>query len=162
MNKIAKSLLVTSLLVSSVGLVTIASAKSFGDGPGCGRSSHHAGQGRHEGGKGRYLERLARRLNMTDEQRAEIETVLHGSREQMAELRDEMRTNRAQIRELVSQADFDETAVRGMADKQGDLKAEMIVLRARQRSEMKALLTDEQIAQLDEMRKGKYFRGHRH
>ncbi len=162
MNKIAKSLLVTSLLVSSVGLVTIASAKSYGDGPGCGRSSHHAGTGQYDGGKGRHLKHLARRLNMTDEQRADIEAVLDNSREQMAEMRAEMRANRAQLRDLTRQAELDEAAVRGMADRQGDLKAEMIVLRARQRSEMKALLTDEQIAQLDEMREGKHFRGHRH
>lgn len=162
MNKMTKSLLVTSLLVCSVGLVTIASAKSSGDGPGYGRSSHHAGHGQCDHGKGRYLKRLARCLDVTDEQRAEFEAVMSKSRKQMAELRDEMRANRTQLRDLTRQAEFDEAAVRGMADRQGDLKAEMIVLRARQRSEIKALLTDEQIAQLDEMREGKHFRGHRH
>ena len=162
MKKFAKSILVVTLLVSSVGLVTMASAKPDSDGPGCGRSSHHAGQGQHDRGKGRYLERLTRRLDMSDEQRAGIEAVLDNSREQMAKLRDEMRANRAQLRDLTGQSGFDEDAVRGVADKQGDLKAEMIVLRARQRSEMKALLSDEQRAQLDEMRKGKHFRGRHH
>lgn len=75
---------------------------------------------------------------------------------------DEVRVNRAQLRDLTRQSGFDEDVVRVVADKQGDLKAEMIVLRARQRSEMKALLSDEQRAQLDEVRKGKHFRGHRH
>jgi len=75
---------------------------------------------------------------------------------------DEVRANRAQLRDLTRQSGFDEDVVRVVADKQGDLKAEMIVLRARQRSEMKALLSDEQRAQLDEVRKGKHFRGHRH
>lgn len=77
----------------------------------------------------------------------------------MASLRDAMQANRARIRELVSQVDFDAAAVRGVAGKQGELKAEMIVLRARQRSAMKALLTDRHRAQLDEMREGKHFPG---
>ena len=162
MKKFTKSILVATLLASSAGLVTMASAKPFSDGPGCGRSSHHEGKGQHDRGKGHHLERMARRLNMTDEQRAEFATVMEGSREQMTGLRDEMRTNRAKIRDLVSQADFDEAAIRGIAGQQGDLEAEMIVLRARQRSEMQALLTDEQRTQLAEMREGKHFRGRHH
>ena len=161
MKKFAKSIFVVTLLVSSVGLVTMVSAKPFSDGPGCGRGSHQAGQGQHDRSKGRYMKRLARRLNMTDEQRADIEAILGNSRDQMAGLRDEMRANRAQIRDLTRLSGFDEDAIRGAADKQGDLKAEMIVLRARQRAEMRALLTDEQRAQLDDMREGKHSRGHR-
>lgn len=158
MKTLTKSLVAGALLASSVGLVTAVAAMPYGDGPGCGRGGHHMSQGRHFGGHSSKLERMADRLSVTDEQRTEIRAIADGSRQQMVELRDEMRANRVQLRELTRQTPLDEAAVRSIADKQGDLKAEMIVLRARQRSEVKAVLTDEQRAQMDEMRERKHAR----
>lgn len=162
MKTATKSVLAATLIASSVGLTTMVSAMPFGDGPGCGRGSHHMGPGERVGERGPKLERLAHRLNMTDEQRAEIEAIRSGSQKQMVELREKIRANRDQIRELIRQPDFDEAAIRSVADEQGDFKADMIVLRARQRSGMRAVLTDEQRDQLDEMPKRKHFRGRGH
>jgi protein CpxP len=159
MKKLTKSLLAMTLVVSSVGLVTVVSAMPFADGPGCGRAGHYTAHSKHHGGRGPNLERLADRLDMTEQQRAEIKTMLDDSRQQMKGLREQMRANRAQLRDLTQQAEFDEAAVRNVADEQGDLKAEMIVLRARQRHEMKAVLTDEQRVKLDEMWQRKNHRG---
>ena len=159
MRKLTKSLLATTLVVSSVGLVTVVAAMPFADGPGCGRAGHHMAHSKHDGGRGPNLERLASRLDMTEQQRAEIKAILDDSRQQMVKLREQMRENRGQLRELVGQAGFDEAAVRSIADNQGDLKAETIVLRARQRHEMRAVLTDEQRVQLDEMWKHRKHRG---
>jgi len=159
MKKLTKSLLAMTLVVSSVGLVTVVSAMSFADGAGCGRAGHYMAHSKHDRGRGPNLERLADRLDMTEQQRAEIKAMLDDSRQQMANLREQMRENRIQLRDLAGKTDFDETAVRSIADEQGDLKAETIVLRARQRHEMKAVLTDEQRVQLDEMWKRKNRRG---
>lgn len=159
MKKLTKSLLAATLVVSSVGLVTVVSAMPFADGPGCGRAGHHMAYSKHSSSRGPNLERLADRLDMTEEQRAEIKVILDDAREQMVELREQIRENRVELRELTGQAEFDEVAVRSLADKQGDLKAEAIVLRARQRHDMKAVLTDEQLVQLDEMRNRKHYRG---
>ena len=159
MKTLTKTALAATLIAGSVGLTTMVSAMPFGDGPGCGRGGQHMGSGQRVGDRGPNLERLAYRLNMTEEQRAEAKAILDDSRQQMVELRDRMRANRDQIRDLTLQPDFDEAAVRSVADEQGDLKAEMIVLRARQRSEMKAVLTEEQRARLNEMRKEKRQRG---
>lgn len=159
MKKLTKSLLTMTLVVSSVGLVTVVSAMPFADGPGCGRAGHHMAHSKHYGGRGPNLERLADRLDMTGQQRAEVKAILDDSRQQMVKLREQIRENRVQLRDLAGKADFDEAAVRSIADKQGDLKAETIVLRARQRHEMKAVLTDEQRVQLDEMWKRKNQRG---
>lgn len=158
MKTLTKSLVAGVVLASSVGLVTVVAAMPSGDGPGCGRSGHHMGHGRHSGGHGLKLERLADRVNATDEQRAAIRAIADGSRQQMTNLRDEIRANRGQLKELTRQTPLDEAAVRSVADKQGELKAEMIVMRARERSEMKAVLTDEQRAELDEMRGRKHLR----
>lgn len=158
MKTLTKSLVAGAVLASSIGLVTVVAAMPSGDGPGCGRSGHHMGHGRHFGGYGSKLERLADHLNVTDEQRAAIRAITDDSRQQMAELRDEMRANRGQLKGLTRQTPLDEAAVRSVAVKQGDLKAEMIVMRARQRSEMKAILTDEQRAELGEIRERKHLR----
>lgn len=158
MKTLTKSLVAGVLLASSVGLVTVVAAMPSGDGPGCGRSGHHMGHGRQFAGHLSKLERLADHLDVTDEQRAAIRAIADDSRQQMAELRDEMRANWGQLKELTRQTPLDEAAVRSVADNQGDLKAEMIVMRARQRSEMKAVLTDEQRAQLDELRERKHLR----
>lgn len=107
--------------------------------------------GKQEGRRGPNLERLADRLDMTEQQRADTKAILDDSRQQMVKLRDQMRENRGQLRDLAGQADFDEAAVRSIADKQGDLKAETMLLRARQRHEMRVVLTDEQRVQLDQM-----------
>jgi Spy/CpxP family protein refolding chaperone len=159
MKKLTKSLLAMTLVVSSVGLVTMVSAMPFADGAGCGRGGHHMGHSKHHGGGGPNLERLADRLDMTEQQRAEIKVMFDDSRQQMANLREQIRENRTQLRELAGQAEFDEAAVRSIAERQGDLKAETIVLRARQRHEMKAVLTDDQRVQLEEMWKRKNHRG---
>jgi Spy/CpxP family protein refolding chaperone len=155
MKKLTKSLLAMTLVVSAVGLVTVVSAKPFADGPGCGRAGHHMMHGKHDGRRGPNLERLADRLDMTEQQRADTKAILDDSRQQMVKLREQMRENRVQLKNLAGKTDFDEAAVRSIADKQGDLKANMIVLRARQRHAMKAVLTDEQRVQLDDMRERK-------
>ena len=61
MKKLTKSLLAMTLVVSSVGLVTMVSAMPFADGAGCGRGGHHMGHSKHHGGGGPNLERLADR-----------------------------------------------------------------------------------------------------
>jgi len=159
MNTLLKLVLVVTLIAGSVSLTAMASAMPFGDGPGCGRAGHYMGAGQHPGNRGPNLERLSEKLNLTDEQRAEIKAIMGGSRQQMGELRDKLQVNRDKLRDLVRQTEFDESVVRRIADEQGDMKAEMIVLRARQRSEMRAVLNDDQLARLDEMRKGKHHRG---
>lgn len=159
MKKLTKYALATTLVVSAVGLVTVVSAKPFADGPGCGRAGHHMMHGKQDGRRGPNLERLADRLDMTEQQRADTKAILDDSRQQMVKLRDQMRENRGKLRDLAGTTDFNEAAVRSIADKQGDLKAETIVLRARQRHAMQAVLTDEQRVQLDEMRKHRKHRG---
>lgn len=159
MKRLTKSVLAIVLATGSVALVTVATAMPFGDGPGCGRGGHHTGQGQAFSGMGPNLDRLADRLDMTDQQRSEIEDIQRETRQQMSALRDKMEVNRSEIRELVQSDDYDEDAVRRVADEQGDLRAEMIVLRAQMRHDMKNVLNDDQVAQLDDIRPGKHRRG---
>lgn len=159
MNKHTKSILAAALIAGTIGVTAAVSAMPNGPGPGCDRGGHSMKYGQHERGKGPNLERMAARLGLSDEQRVEIKTIIDGSLDEATDLREQMRANRDQLRELMQQGGFDEAAVRSIADKQGDLKADMIVLRARQRSEMQAVLTDGQRAKMAEMRERKNHRG---
>jgi protein CpxP len=148
MKRLSKPVLAGVLIVSSLGLAATISAKPFGDGPDCERGGH----------RGFNVERMADRLDLTDDQRAKVEAIVDESRQQMSDLRDKMQANREQLRQLTQQSPFNETAVRNVADTQGDLKADMIVLRTQQHAEINAVLTDEQRAQWEEMRgkRGRY------
>jgi Spy/CpxP family protein refolding chaperone len=108
---------------------------------------------------GPNLDRLADRLNLIDEQRAEVEAIQREARQQMVVLKDRMKANRSQIRDLVGSEDYDENAVRRVAGEQGDLRAEVIMLRARMRHDMKRVLNDDQLAQLDSLQPRKQGRG---
>lgn len=151
MKKSSKALLASVLIVSSLGLVATVSAKQYGDGPNCERSGHRMGEGHKHGGKGFNLDRMARKLDLGDDQRTQIEAIMEASKQQMSDQRDKMQANREQLRALMMQSPLDETAVRKVADAQGDLKADMIMLRAQQRAKINAILTDEQRAELEDM-----------
>ena len=149
MKKSFKTLLATALVVSSLGIAGQVAAMPYGGGPdGCMRGGQKMGPG----GKGFNVERMTRKLNLTDEQSTQVQAIVDGYSEQMTDLRTKMQENRETLREFARQTPFDEAEVRKLADEQGDLKADMIVLRAQQRSEINAILTDEQREQMQSMR----------
>ena len=63
------------------------------------------------------------------------------------------------IRDLVRSEDSDENAIRRGAEEQGDLRAEVILLRAQVRHDRKRLLNDDWLTQLGGLRPGKHERG---
>ncbi len=151
MKKSSKALLASVLIVSSLGLVATVSAKQYSDRPDCERGGHHMGSGHERGDKGFKLDRMAKKLNLGDDQRTQIEAIMEASKQQMSDQRDKVQANREQLRSLTMQSPLDEVAVRTIADAQGDLKADMIFLRAQQRAKINAILTDEQRAELEDM-----------
>ena len=152
MNKLSKVLLAGVLTVSSLGLMTAVFAKPYGDGPGCERGGHHMGAEHGSGERGGNVDRMAKKLNLTDDQRTQIEAIVEASKQQMSDQRDKVQANREQLKELTQQSPLNEAEVRRVADAQGDLKADMIVLRAQQRAKINAVLTNDQRAQLEDVR----------
>ncbi len=151
MKKSSKALLASVLIVSSFGLGSTVSAKEHGDRPDCERGGHHMGESDKHGNKGFNVDRLARKLDLGDDQRTQIEAVVEASKQQISAQRDKMQANREQLRSLTMQRPLDVAAVRTFADAQGDLNADMIVLRAQQRAKINTILTDEQRAELEDM-----------
>lgn len=159
-KKAVVSTLVAGLLVA---LVAVGSVSAFQRGGGCGMGpmGKHAaaGYGMPMGMGDRMMPmlRMMEKLNVTDEQRDKIWAVMDKNRSAVREHITEMMQNRKALRAVVEAEPFDATLVRKLADSQGRAKADMIVLRARGRQEIKALLTPEQQAQfkaLQERRRG--------
>lgn len=150
MNKSLKAVLASALIVSSLGLVVPVSAKPQGESADC--DSGRLMDGFHKRGeKGFNVDRMAKKLDLSENQRAQIEDIKAAAKQQMKDHRDKFRANREQLKSLTMQSQLDETALRKVAEAQGDLKAEMIVLRAQQRVKINGILTSEQRAKLADM-----------
>ncbi|MDJ0655526.1 MAG: Spy/CpxP family protein refolding chaperone [Xanthomonadales bacterium] len=98
------------------------------------------------------IERMAGELQITDEQRDAIRAVVDGVRPQLREVFDGMRENREAIRETTFADSYDAAAVAQLAEVQGDLMAQTIVIRHQARADVMNLLTPEQRTQLAGMR----------
>ena len=68
--------------------------------------------------------------------------------------------NRKQLRTVMNRGTYDEAKVQQLAQAQGNLKAEMIVLRTKTQSQIRNVLTDQQREQLQQMRTRHGFYGH--
>lgn len=121
-----------------------------------GQSEAYAkGYGRHAHG-GAGFERMLERLDLTTEQRGAIGAIVERTRPQMRALREQMRANHEQLRALGQGGTPDESELRRLANVQGQLMADMIVLRTKMRSEIHAVLSDEQRHQLEQMREQRH------
>ncbi|UCE89342.1 MAG: Spy/CpxP family protein refolding chaperone [Pseudomonadota bacterium] len=97
------------------------------------------------------VERLAGRLDLSDEQRAQVQTIFEKAQPEMQKLRTEMMENRETIRSLATGNKASEAEIRKLANTQGTKVAEMIVLRSGVHNEISAVLTDAQREQFAQM-----------
>lgn len=118
----------------------------------------HGGPGR-EGGPGRGgfrggpggrdgLGPLARNLNLSDEQKAQVKKITDSFEESTKALHEQMRSLHESERDALKDGAFDEAAVRAAAQARANVQVELEVARARMMSQVFALLTPEQKAQL--------------
>jgi Spy/CpxP family protein refolding chaperone len=99
--------------------------------------------------------------NLTTEQKAQLEQIRNEARDTSRELREAMLDTRAELRTAIAENAGLET-VRSLAEKRGDQKTEMIVLRAQTRDKINGVLTEEQRQQLAEMRASRKDGPHHH
>ena len=162
MNKIATTLLVSSL---ALGGFTLANAD---DDRYEKEDRYEKGEYyKHDGHKGKYcdkhskksayrLEKMIKRLSLSDEQATQVRNINESYKPQMEALREKMKENRKQLREEMHAESIDQSKVKQLAQSTGDLKANKIILRAEMRSEIHKVLTK---AQREEMKKMKEHRG---
>jgi Spy/CpxP family protein refolding chaperone len=101
---------------------------------------------------GDLLGHLSRELNLTDEQKTQIKKIMDSAEESTKALREQMRTLHESQPDPMNTA-FDEAAVRAAAEARAKIDVELEVAHARVMSQVLAVLTPEQKAQLSEKRK---------
>ena len=142
MNRRNKLIIASALLIGAISAGGIA----FGEG------RHHGGGDLGFGHGPERIERMAERLDLSDEQRDSIRAIVDKARPAFREYGDSLRDNREKLRELAQADDADQAAIRALADAQGGAMADMIVLRTDMMREVRAVLTPEQRKELENRR----------
>jgi Spy/CpxP family protein refolding chaperone len=98
-------------------------------------------------GRGDGLGPIARDLNLSDEQRTQIQKITDSSRENMKALQDQLRVLSENEPDSLTSA-YDEAAVRADAEARAKVEVELSVARAKMLSQIGAVLTTEQKAKI--------------
>jgi protein CpxP len=93
------------------------------------------------------LPMLARELNITDAQKAQIKTIADSHRDEWKALGDRARTARQALQQAVTADTVDEGLIRQRSAEVAAVEADMAVARARVHAEVFQLLTPEQKTQ---------------
>ena len=95
--------------------------------------------------------RAIRHLDLSDDQKAGIKAIMQDLKAEERQLTKEMKLGYEQLKELIKADSYDEEAVAALADQEGALAAERLIITSRAMSEVYAQLTDEQRAELETM-----------
>lgn len=145
-KKLSAAVAITGALLLMLAAVGLAQHGGPGGGPGRGPG----GRGFH-GGPGRdRLGPIARGLNLTDEQKAEVRKITDAFEASTKSLRDQLEAQRPDGPPDFTT--FDEAAVRAAAQARASIHVELDVARARMMSQIFNVLTAEQKAQLEAKR----------
>jgi len=142
---------ILAIAVASVGAIVIFAQ----------RSSHG---GKHEGFGHRGMGMIFKKLDLTEEQKAQAKEIVQAGFEKNKGVFEAMKANREKMKAATANGAFDEAVVSQIAAEQGQLAAQLIVEKERVKSQIFAILTDEQKAKAIELEKefdGKMKRGHR-
>lgn len=112
---------------------------------------HGRGMGPGPGALG-PLGRALHRLDLSEEQQTQIKGILEAAQPTFQSLREQLQANREAFREANPPNTFDEAAIRAHAAQQAAIHADLAVAAAKMRSQVFAVLTAEQVAELEAMR----------
>jgi Spy/CpxP family protein refolding chaperone len=115
-------------------------------------AQHPMGGPRPGGGPDRFIEEHAAQLGLDDQTRQSIDQIVDESRVRARELRVELRGMHQEMRDLLSQQTPDEAAVMQQAEAIGQTETALHKHRLETLIKIRALLTDEQRAELMEIR----------
>lgn len=145
MNKLIIAI-VTTLMLTAAGTTL---AQDFYGEPGKKGQRHQRGpQGMPVVDK---MMHAIRRLDLDDAQKESIKAVMQGLKAEIHPLMEETRASHLQLKELIKAETYDEKAVAVLAEKEGEMAAERLMLTSKALSDVFAYLTDEQRDQLAAM-----------
>lgn len=138
-----RTIAILAIAILAVGAAFVVAQKvmhhaSGGHGPGFGRM--------HGGGL------MLGGLNLTDDQKAKVKEIMTASKTNFEPIKRSLRENHKKMEDLTANGAFDEAQVQALATEQANLMAKMIVERERVKSQVFAILTDEQKAKAVQMK----------
>ena len=149
-----RNVVIAVAAVIGAALVAGSAAIAAGHGPqgrtGEGMFGVAGGPGMH--GPGGGLGIPLHRLDVTDEQRESIRAIVDAEQPAIQALRDKVRESQQAFMEAHPPTEFDEAAIRAHHAAQAPLLADLAVAEARVRAKALAVLTSEQLAELETMR----------
>jgi len=115
----------------------------------------------HKDNMGNQLERMGVILDLTDQQKEQLEDLFEKQWQNRQSMRTDMQVSREDLREYKQGKEFNETEFRAKAQKHADFKTEMMVQRAKTKQQIFAILTPEQQQKAENLRelRGEGFRG---
>ncbi|RVU84387.1 hypothetical protein EOL70_12960 [Leucothrix sargassi] len=124
------------------------------------KGGKHKGQrGGHRGGKS--MKRIAKKLELTEAQQAQIKTFREAQKETRQATREAYKALRTEMKALdTTSADY-ANQVAALADKKANLERTTFIQRSESRQQFLSVLTEEQRAKLDEMKDSRS-KGKRH
>ena len=148
----ARKITFTLLAAALLAVPAVTTAQGGPGGPGSGNCGFFDGGNRHGGfGQGKMLGRFADKLDLSDEQRTQIEDIFAASREANQDLHDQMQALHEDFGEINDPAAFDETAARAFAQSLSEVRAELMVRRMKTHTDVWNVLTTEQQEKLKEL-----------
>jgi len=111
-------------------------------------------KGRFERGRGFGFGRMAEKLNLNDEQKAQIKQITDAERTKVEPIFAALKENHQKIEDLTSDGSFDEAKIQALATEQGNLSAQLIVEKERVKSQIFQILTPEQREQAKQFKDG--------
>ncbi|MEO0003664.1 MAG: hypothetical protein RLZZ22_1356 [Pseudomonadota bacterium] len=151
-------------LLAALSLTAMAATPAAGDGydhqgrPGAamhgmaGAEGHHGdrmGHDRMDDHMGGLSPRMLQSLQLSEAQRAKVTELTQAQAKTMQEQMSESRARHEQLDQLSRAPGFDAAKARALADEQGQRMAQHLFQRAQLQSQLRALLTPEQLKQLD-------------
>ena len=149
MNKLAKNVTRTILVTLLMTAMGTALAQDPVDEPGNKRMQHQRG---HQAAPGvDRMMRAIRHLDLSETQKSDIKAIMHGVKAENRQIAREIGAGHDQLNELIKADIFDESAVAALAEQEGALAAERLMITSRAMSQVYGLLSDEQRAELEVM-----------
>jgi len=152
-----KRILVPTLVVGALltGSLALADPGNFGgngrnDCAGC-NNTQQKNCDQQQGRKGQRLEMMSTVLDLSNEQKQQVEVLWTQQRQENQQLREQIRASRTALHKVETAETFNEADFRTQAAKQAELKTEMMVRKAKLKQKMFALLTTEQQEKADKL-----------
>ncbi|HXI72207.1 MAG TPA: Spy/CpxP family protein refolding chaperone [Verrucomicrobiae bacterium] len=99
--------------------------------------------------RGQMFQRLAERLDLTADQKAQIKTILADEKDALKSLLGQLHDARTVLREAIQAGDANESSVRAASAKAASVEADMAVERMKLFSKISPVLTAEQRQKID-------------